>query len=205
MKAEFVIQRQGKSFVLYAGLLDLATERGLTGIEVEALQITATLAVFKATAIFADGRRFSSHGDASPDNVGRTIAPHFIRMAETRSKARALRDALNIGAAALEELGPDEEVTPTVAPAVRAPSPIRPPAPPRPPPTPIVAAAAPAIEPVSERTRLLCAGFIDAAQRANPRLTISLLRDDVGEVGWLNWLEMMSAKLKVPVPQAAAT
>ena len=142
MKAEFVIQRQGKSFVLYAGLLDLATERGLTGIEVEALQITATLAVFKATASFADGRRFSSHGDASPDNVGRTIAPHFIRMAETRSKARALRDALNIGAVALEELGPDADDQPHEGgmrvdaqplPLVAAPRPIRPPAPPRPP------------------------------------------------------------------------
>ena len=197
MKAEFVIQRQGKSFVLYAGLLDLATERGLTGIEVEALQITATLAVFKATASFADGRRFSSHGDASPDNVGRTIGPHFIRMAETRAKARALRDSLNIGAVALEELGPDEDVVPTpplvnvraasehsralepplARPAPQGPPrPIRAPAPPAPGPpspaaTPDEADATPQAEPVTDRTRLLCAAFKDAAEAANPRVT----------------------------------
>src|SRR5947209_6747030 len=48
---------------------------------------------------------FMGIGDANPSNVNRMILPHLLRMAETRAKARALRDAVNIGVTALEELG----------------------------------------------------------------------------------------------------
>src|SRR6185503_15971700 len=48
---------------------------------------------------------FTAIGDADPENVGRKIAPHIIRMAETRAKGRALRDAVNIGVVCLDELG----------------------------------------------------------------------------------------------------
>jgi hypothetical protein len=117
IKPEFIIDRQGKSFVLYSGLLDLAHQSGLTSIVTEAIAPpTMMTAVFKATATFADGRVFTGHGDATPENVGRQIVPHLIRMAETRAKARALRDALNIGAASLEELG-DEDPAPAMLPA----------------------------------------------------------------------------------------
>ncbi|MDP9411364.1 MAG: hypothetical protein M3P70_12885, partial [Actinomycetota bacterium] len=60
--------------------------------------------------------RFSGIGDASPDNVGRNIAPHVIRMAETRAKARALRDAVNVGATALEELSEGDDAPPATPP-----------------------------------------------------------------------------------------
>lgn len=53
--------------------------------------------------------KFTGIGDASPENVGGNIAPHSIRMAETRAKARALRDAINVGMAAFEELSVGEE------------------------------------------------------------------------------------------------
>ena len=43
-------------------------------------------------------------GDASPDNVGDKVRPHFARMVLTRAKARVLRDALNIGMCSVEEL-----------------------------------------------------------------------------------------------------
>jgi hypothetical protein len=47
---------------------------------------------------------FTGIGDANPRNVNRNIANHLIRMAETRAKARALRDAFNVGMTAVEEL-----------------------------------------------------------------------------------------------------
>ena len=108
MRDEFLITRQGKQFVLFAGLLDQAHTEGLKSIDTHLLQVpgpdNGNVAIVKAVCQMEDGRKFSGIGDASPENVGRNIAPHIIRMAETRSKARALRDAINIGATALEEL-----------------------------------------------------------------------------------------------------
>ena len=108
-----MITRQGKQFVLFAGLLDQAHSEGLKSIDTELLQVpdpeNGQVAIVKATCEMEDGRRFSGIGDASPENVGRNIAPHVIRMAETRAKARALRDAVNVGATALEELSDGDD------------------------------------------------------------------------------------------------
>src|SRR5919199_1613801 len=94
-----MIERQGKRFVLYAGLLEEAHSRGLRSIETELLQVPAKengeVAIVKAVIRTEEGK-FAGIGDASPQNVNRTIAPHLIRMAETRAKARALRDAINV-------------------------------------------------------------------------------------------------------------
>jgi len=116
MRDEFLITRQGKQYVLFAGLLDEAHSRGLRGIDTELIQVpdgqNGNVAIVKATAEMEDGRHFSGIGDASPENVGRNIAPHLIRMAETRAKARALRDAVNVGATALEELSDGDDAPP---------------------------------------------------------------------------------------------
>lgn len=61
--------------------------------------------------------RFGGLGDANPGNVNRRVAAHLIRMAETRAKARALRDAVNIGVVALEELGGEDEDAPRARPS----------------------------------------------------------------------------------------
>jgi hypothetical protein len=116
VREEFMITRQGKQYVLFAGLLDEAHQNGLRGIDTELVQVPTTengnVAVIKATVEMEDGRTFSGIGDASPENVGRNIVPHIIRMAETRAKARALRDAVNVGATALEELSDGDEAPP---------------------------------------------------------------------------------------------
>ena len=120
MRDEFMIMRQGKQYVLFAGLLDEAHARGLKGIDTDLVQVptadNGNVAVVKATVEMEDGRTFSGIGDASPDNVGRGIVPHIIRMAETRAKARALRDAVNVGSTALEELS-DGDDAPAPAPS----------------------------------------------------------------------------------------
>jgi hypothetical protein len=96
--------------VLYAGLLDEAHNQGLHEIETELLQIPSAenneVAIVKARATMekeGELHTFTGIGDASPENVGKMIKAHLIRMAETRAKARALRDAVNINAQILED------------------------------------------------------------------------------------------------------
>jgi hypothetical protein len=112
MKKEHITNRLGKDFVLYEGLLDQAHQEGLKRISTVLLQVPSAengyVAIVSAEVETSKGI-FSGIGDASPQNVNRNIAPHLIRMAETRAKARALRDAVNVGVAALEELGGEND------------------------------------------------------------------------------------------------
>lgn len=116
MKDEFKIVRHGKLYVLYAGLLAEAHSSGLKQIATELLQAPGAAngdtAIVRARVAMEDGGLFCGIGDASPRNVGAAIAPHLMRMAETRAKARALRDALNIGTLAFEETGGTERSSP---------------------------------------------------------------------------------------------
>jgi len=111
MDSKFIINLQGRSFVKYEGLLDEAHRMGLESITTDLLQIPGesnkNTAIVKAIATTEDGRVFHGLGDANPANVGRGVSQHIIRMAETRAKARALRDLTNIGMTAIEELGDD--------------------------------------------------------------------------------------------------
>lgn len=116
----------------YAGLLARAHEEGLKSIQTQLIQApddrNQQTAIVQATVETAKGT-FSGIGDANPGNVNRKVAAHVLRMAETRAKARALRDAVNIGIVALEELGGEEAdhhaSAPPPAPAP-APAPMRP-------------------------------------------------------------------------------
>ncbi len=112
MKKEFIVERQGKMFVLYAGLLNLAHEQGLKEIRTELVQVphedNSRVAICIATIVLEkDGVQstFTGIGDAAPNNVAPAMQTALIRMAETRAKARAMRDAVNVGVTALEELG----------------------------------------------------------------------------------------------------
>jgi hypothetical protein len=102
----------GKAVPTYGALLELAHKCGLTGIKTMLVQAPGPtnggLAIVHATAVFVVDGTFADYtglGDASVANVGRGVAPHIVRVAETRAKARALRDALCITDAALEEMG----------------------------------------------------------------------------------------------------
>jgi hypothetical protein len=100
----FVVVIQGKPFVRFAGLLQLAHERGLVSLTSDWTFNDADLSLAHAVAIFSDGRRFEESGDATPANTNKKVAPHFRRCALTRASARALRLALGIEAVAVEEL-----------------------------------------------------------------------------------------------------
>jgi len=108
----FIQNIQGKEFVLYAGLLDLAHQKGLQKLEVELMQIPTEenhqVAICIAKATSQNGEVYTDVGDANPSNVTKKIAPHIIRMASTRAKGRALRDYCNIGLVCVEEL--DDEI-----------------------------------------------------------------------------------------------
>jgi predicted nucleic acid-binding Zn finger protein len=113
----FIKQVDGKDFVLYSGLLDLAHQKNLiSSMDVELIQYPTKendhTAVCKAIAKTALGGPFIDVGDANPMNCNSKVAKHLIRMASTRAKARAraLRDLTNIGMTALEELGDLSEV-----------------------------------------------------------------------------------------------
>ena len=107
MKREFVITRQGKDYVLYAGLLDEAHGQGLKAIRTQLVQAPTSqngqVAICVAE-VTTDRGTFTGLGDASPENVSRAMVNALIRLAETRAKARALRDAINVSMVAVEEL-----------------------------------------------------------------------------------------------------
>lgn len=111
-KTDFFIILNGKKFITYQGLLDIAHRRGLKSMQVEVIQFpleeNQMTAICKATAENNVGGVFTDYGDACPTSVNPKLAPHIIRMASTRAKARALRDLTNIGMTAVEELGTDD-------------------------------------------------------------------------------------------------
>jgi hypothetical protein len=96
-----------KEVVTYQGLLSKAHDEGLKAIRTQLLQTPSEenfrTAIAKATVETESGS-FEGLGDASPESVTAFLTPHLIRMAETRAKARALRDAVNVGVVSFEEL-----------------------------------------------------------------------------------------------------
>lgn len=125
---KFIIQIDGKPYVLYAGLLHVAREQGLKELSTDIHQIpnadNGYMAIMRAKAVTAEGAIFVDFGDASPGSVGDDKFC-LMRVASTRAKARVLRDAY-IGLTAIEELPfnnlsndnptPPTTPSPTVAP-----------------------------------------------------------------------------------------
>ncbi|MCO5164841.1 MAG: hypothetical protein M9894_00530 [Planctomycetes bacterium] len=118
-------EREEKQVVLYDGLLHAARQIGLTRIETDLVlapnEENRWTAVVQARVETKTGT-YSGIGDATPENVNRRVSPAFIRVAETRAKARALRDAVDLrGVLCLDEiddLQDEGERPPRRAPAV---------------------------------------------------------------------------------------
>ena len=104
---KFVIKLQGRDFILFEGLLHLAHQEGLSKVETQLIQAPGPennfLAIVHAEVETNKGV-FNGLGDASPESVNKNVAPHLIRLAETRALARALRFAINVGMTTVEEL-----------------------------------------------------------------------------------------------------
>ena len=94
---QYVVIIQGKRYIRYAGLLYLAHQRGLVSLKARFISVTPELALAEAEATFADGKVFVEAADSTPTNCGPQVRQHYPRMALVRCKARALRDALNLG------------------------------------------------------------------------------------------------------------
>ena len=111
--SQYIKLIKGKRFVLYAGLLDLAHQSGLVQLLFNMLQSpndnNGWTCIMHARTVWDDGRVFEEIGDATPKNTTRMVADHYIRVAATRAKARAFRDALCIDMVASVEMGDDDD------------------------------------------------------------------------------------------------
>ena len=103
-------QMPGDERPLYRDLLARAHDMGLAHIKTKCLSISDAperRAVFKATVTMLTDygtADFVGHGDSDESNTHPLIIPHYIRMAETRAIARALRWATNEGRTSMEEM-----------------------------------------------------------------------------------------------------
>ena len=96
-------QKKDDDIVNLETLLSDAHKLGLVGIHTSLISHDTEnkSAVFKAVVRMRDLKKeelfkiYEGHGDADQKNVGDTIKPHYIRMAETRAICRALRWATN--------------------------------------------------------------------------------------------------------------
>ena len=111
----WITKIEGKEFVKYPGLLDLAHQHGLSSIEVDIVQMptkeNGNFAVCRATVMSKIGETFIDVGDANPGNCSSKVSKHLLRLASTRAIARALRSFTNIGMTAIEELADFNDVT----------------------------------------------------------------------------------------------
>jgi len=113
LPAKFIKKIQGKDFVLFEGLLEMAHAAGLKRVETQLLQAPSKdngmLAIVRAV-IETEKGIFSALGDASPESAERPMQPHLVRLADTRAIARAMRIAVNVGMTALEEINSSEPI-----------------------------------------------------------------------------------------------
>lgn len=113
-KNNWILNKQGKDFITYAGLLYIAHRTGLTSVMSSPVHEDYEKGRFCFRATVTGTKQingefikvtFTDEGDASLKNTGKLIQPHVRRMASTRAIVRALRLYTGIGLASFEELG----------------------------------------------------------------------------------------------------
>lgn len=103
--AGHIVNLKGKDYILFAGLLVLAHENGLESIDTESVVVDSqNHTAVMITRVSGERGTYTGHGDAAPDNLTKMMIPAYLRMAETRAIARALRMYLGIGMTCLSEL-----------------------------------------------------------------------------------------------------
>ena len=116
-KAKFTNNIKGKDAIKLEGLTAVAHEKGIWKFETEIIQFpsdqNAWTAICKTTIGGYDWDpinekickvEYSDIGDANVTNCGKMVAASYIRMASTRSQARALRKYTNIDMVCSSEL-----------------------------------------------------------------------------------------------------
>src|SRR6185312_15660836 len=135
MRPEHVIEQNGRSYVKYAGVLDEAHSQGMSEMttaiierpceandESWIVQAVVTLEQWDERTSSWRRKTFSGLGEANKVNTARHLHGALLRMAETRAKARALKDAVNVGMCSVEELTPEETAKRGNAPRPAAPA-----------------------------------------------------------------------------------
>ncbi len=120
MDSKYIVELQGKEFVKYEGLLDMAHQKGLKSIQTQLVEAPSEsngnrciMYANVSCTVDRETNSYSGYGDADPSNVNKMVSRHIIRMAETRAKARALRDMTNIGMTAYEEIDATDDAVKT--------------------------------------------------------------------------------------------
>lgn len=116
IRPEFIVEKQGKKFVLAAGLVD-AAHRAFESLSIisEPLQMGTDangLTWIVSTTVTCPNGTYRQWADASPQNVARAMFSCLPRLAETRSVTRALRLAVNAGTIAIFDDPDDENESP---------------------------------------------------------------------------------------------
>ena len=116
-KQKFSVQIKGKDAIKLEGLTAFAHEKGIWKLDTEIIQFPSDqngwTAICKTTVGGYDWDpveekicrvEYSDIGDANVNNCGKMVAASYIRMASTRSQARALRKYTNIDMVCSSEL-----------------------------------------------------------------------------------------------------
>lgn len=116
-KAKYIISIKGKDAILADGLKKLAHLKGIKSLKSNIVQFpnqeNNNLCIVETELVGYDYNpitdkveevTYKAIGDASPNNCTSLVKPAFVRMAETRSIARVLKNYTNVGIVAVDEL-----------------------------------------------------------------------------------------------------